>query len=82
MLSVMKTTTCKALGGPCDFQLRGNTGDEVIKLQDAHLKEMVAAGDEAHRPAHAAMQGRWKHPIKGMGWYRTTKREFGALPED
>jgi len=28
------------------------------------------------------MQGRWKHPIKGMGWYRTTKREFGALPED
>jgi hypothetical protein len=78
----MKTTTCEALGGPCDFELRGTSADEVIKLQDKHLKDMVAAGDDAHRPAHQAMQGRWKHPIKGMGWYRATKRHFAELPED
>jgi hypothetical protein len=77
----MKTTTCEALGGPCDFELRGTSADEVIKLQDKHLKDMVAAGDDAHRPAHQAMQGRWKHPIKGMGWYRATKRHFAELPE-
>jgi hypothetical protein len=82
MLGVMKTTTCEALGGPCDFRLRGSTADEVIKLQDAHLKEKVTAGDDAHSAAHAAMQGRWKHPIKGMGWYRATKRQFAALPDD
>jgi hypothetical protein len=29
-----------------------------------------------------AMKGRWKHPIKGMGWYRDAKREFAALPDD
>lgn len=78
----MKTTTCEALGGPCDFQLRGKTADEVIKLQDKHLKERAAVGDDTHRDAHAAMQGRWKHPIKGMGWYRATKRQFADLPED
>ena len=47
----MKTMTCKQLGGPCDFPLAGTTADEVIKLQDAHLKEMVAGGDETHSSA-------------------------------
>jgi hypothetical protein len=69
------------LGGPCDLQLHGDTADEVIKAEDSHLKEMVA-GDEAHGPALKAMKGRWKHPISGMGWYRQTKRDFAALPED
>jgi hypothetical protein len=78
----MRTMTCKQLGGPCDFPLPGNTADAVIKLQDEHLKEMVAGGDETHRGALKAMKGRWKHPISGMGWYRTTKRDFAALPED
>jgi hypothetical protein len=41
----------------------------------------VAAGDSAHEPALKEMKGRWKHPIKGMGWYKDTKREFAALPE-
>jgi hypothetical protein len=54
----------------------------MIKAQDRHLKEMVAAGDVAHREAHDAMRGRWKHPIAGLGWYRETKKAFAALPED
>jgi hypothetical protein len=29
-----------------------------------------------------SMKGRWKHPISGMGWYKTVKRDFAALPED
>ena len=28
------------------------------------------------------MKGRWKNPIKGMGWYKDTKKAFAALPED
>jgi hypothetical protein len=77
----MKTMTCKQLGGACELPLTGATADDVIKAQDKHLKEVVAAGDEAHKPALDAMKGRWKHPISGMGWYRNTKREFAALPE-
>jgi predicted small metal-binding protein len=78
----MKTMTCSQLGGPCAFAHRGNTANEVIKAQDSHLKEMVASGDEAHKSALSEMQGRWKNPLSGMGWYRKTKREFAALPED
>jgi predicted small metal-binding protein len=78
----MKTMTCKQLGGACDLQLRGETADEVIKAQDKHLREAVAAGDATHEPALDAMKGRWKNPIKGMGWYKSTKKEFAALPND
>lgn len=78
----MKTMTCKQLGGPCDLPLRGNTADEVIKAQDAHLRERVDGGDASHESALKDMKGRWKRPISGMGWYKATKRDFAALPDD
>ncbi len=78
----MKTMTCKQMGGPCDFPHHGANANDVIKAQDSHLKEMVAGGDDAHQGALKDMKGRWKNPISGMGWYRQTKREFAALPED
>ena len=78
----MKTMTCRQLGGACDLALRGETADDLIKAQDKHLREAVAGGDSAHEPALKDMSGRWKHPIKGMGWYKDTKREFAALPDD
>jgi predicted small metal-binding protein len=77
----MKTMTCSQLGGACDLALRGETADEVIKLQDAHLREVVGGGDEAHKPALDQMKARWKHPIKGMGWYKSVKRDFAAAVE-
>lgn len=78
----MKTMTCKQMGGPCDAPFQGKTADDVIKAQDAHLKAAVAEGDQTHQEALKQMQGRWKNPLKGMGWYRQTKKDFAALPED
>ena len=78
----MKTMTCRQMGGPCDQAFRGEKADDVINQQDQHLKDQVAAGDTAHEPANKDMRGRWKHPIKGMGWYKGTKKAFAALPED
>jgi hypothetical protein len=78
----VKTMTCQQLGGPCDVAHRGDSADVIIKAQDQHLKERVAAGDSAHEPALAEMKGRWKHPVAGMGWYRAVKRDFAALGED
>jgi hypothetical protein len=77
----MKTMTCQQLGGPCNSSHQGVTADEVIKAQDRHLKEMVAQGDMTHKGALKEMKGRWRNPIKGMGWYRQAKRNFAALPE-
>ena len=73
--------TCQQLGGPCDLRLSGETADDVINAQDKHLKEAVAAGDAAHEPARNDMKARWRHPIKGMGWYKETKKAFAELPE-
>jgi predicted small metal-binding protein len=78
----MKTMSCKQLGGPCDLQHHGETADEVIKAQDRHLKDVVAAGDEAHKDALKDMKGRWKHPIANMSWYKQTKRDFAELAAD
>jgi hypothetical protein len=77
----MKTMTCQQLGGVCDQPLTGDSGDDIIKAQDRHLKDIVAAGDTVHQEALTAMKGRWKNPIAGMGWYRQVKREFKALPQ-
>jgi len=77
----MKTMTCKELGGPCELVLQGNTADEIIKAQDRHLRDVVAAGDGTHQQALKEMKGRWKHPISGMAWYRQAKRDFAALAE-
>ncbi len=78
----MRTMTCRQLGGPCDRAFSARTANDAIKSQDGHLRESVAAGDETHRAALTDMQGRWKHPVAGMGWYRAAKRDFAALPED
>lgn len=78
----MKTITCQDLGGPCGLAHHGCTADEIIKAQDKHLREMVAGGDQAHASALEEMKRRWRHPISGMGWYKATKREFAARPED
>jgi hypothetical protein len=77
-----KTMTCRQLGGPCDTAFTGETADDVIKQQDQHLKDAVAAGDDTHREANDAMRGRWKRPISGMKWYKATKQAFADLPED
>lgn len=70
------------MGGPCDLAFQGKSADEVIKAQDAHLKEAVAGGDQTHQDALKEMQGRWKNPIGGMKWYVQTKKDFAALPEE
>ena len=78
----MKTMTCKQLGGPCDLPHHGMTADEVIKAQDRHLREKVSEGDTTHQGALNDMKGRWKRPIKGMGWYKKAKSDFAGLPQD
>jgi predicted small metal-binding protein len=78
----MKTMTCKQMGGPCDVAFHANTADEVIKAQDKHLREAVEAGDVSHEPALQEMKGRWRNPLKGMGWYMQVKKDFAALNKD
>jgi len=78
----MKTMTCRQLGGACDLPHVGEDYNEIIKAQDRHLREAVAAGSSEHEPALRDMKGRWRHPVSGMKWYRQVQRDFAALPSD
>jgi hypothetical protein len=76
---IMKAMTCKQLGGPCELIHTGADANVIVKSQDKHLRGAVASGDSAHEDALKAMKGRWKNPIKGMGWYNQVKKDFAAL---
>lgn len=80
--TLMKTITCRQLGGPCDHDLRAETADQAIKDQDRHLKQSVKEGDAIHVQAREDMKNRWKHPKQSMVWYSEAKKVFTALPED
>ena len=76
----MKTMTCRQLGGACDLALHGEDANEVIKAQDQHLREAVAAGSAEHEPALRDMKARWRRPVSGLKWYRQVQRDFEELP--
>lgn len=78
----MKTMTCSQLGGPCGLAHVGADANEIIKAQDRHLREAVAAGGTEHEAALDDMKGRWRRPISGLKWYRQVQRDFAALPEE
>jgi predicted small metal-binding protein len=78
----MKTMTCTQLGGPCELVHRGDDANEVIKAQDRHLRDAVAAGNTDHEPAFKDMKGRWRRPVSGLKWYRQVQRDFAALPSE
>lgn len=78
----MKTMTCAQMGGPCDYAMHGDTADDVIKAGEKHIRDMVAGGDESHKPAMDMMENMHKNPASGMEWYTKTQNDFAALPEE
>jgi hypothetical protein len=78
----MKTMTCSQLGGPCEHAHVGADANEIIKAQDRHLREAVAAGSAEHEPALRDMKGRWRRPVSGLKWYRQVQRDFAAVPSE
>lgn len=75
----MKTMTCSQLGGACEHAHVGADHNEIIKAQDRHLREAVAAGSTEHEPALRDMKARWRRPISGLKWYRQVQRDFAAM---
>ncbi len=78
----MKTMTCSQVGGACEFSHVGADANEIIKAQDRHLREAVAAGGTEHEPALQEMKSRWRRPVSGLKWYRQVQCDFAALPSD
>ena len=65
---------------------RGRVVEQTSERVDTGVAglRVVAEGSQptnGHGDALRAMQGRWKHPVSGMKWYKHTKRTFATLPE-
>lgn len=52
----MKKVTCKDLGGPCDFEITGETFEEIGEKSKAHVLDAIQKGDDAHIAAVEAMK--------------------------
>src|SRR5579859_3446960 len=63
---LVKTMTCKQMGGPCDVAFQGNTADDVIKAEDHHLKTFVkqTARGDYRREGNGETLGAWPDKLR------------------
>ena len=69
----MKTTTCSAMGGPCDATLTGSTEKEMIDAGWAHV-------ESAHPELAETMKAMTQE--EKDKWAADFHTKFEAMPED
>lgn len=79
---VMKTMTCKQLGGACDMAFQASTFEEIAAMSKQHGNEMLEAQDEAHLKAMRDMKVLMSSPETLQAWFESKRREFESLPDD
>jgi hypothetical protein len=79
---IMKTMTCKQLGGACDKEFHANSFEEMAGLSKKHGMEMLQKGDQAHLNAMNEMKELMKTHNAMKDWFENKRKEFEALPED
>lgn len=79
---LMKTMSCKQLGGACDQTFSANTFEEMASLSKEHGKEMFKKNDAAHLEAMRSMQKLMETPNAMQDWFEEKRKAFDALPED
>ena len=77
---MMKTMTCKELGGACNLEFHANTFEEMADQSKKHGMEMFQSGDEGHLKAMSEMQGLMQKPEAMTKWFENKRKEFDALP--
>jgi hypothetical protein len=77
---IMKTMTCKQLGGACDVEFHASTFEEIAQLSKTHGMEMAQRGDADHIRAMQDIQDLMRNPEIMNAWLESVKREFEALP--
>ena len=79
---IMKTMSCKQLGGACDKLFSADSFDEIGMLSQAHGKEMFESGDESHLNAMSEMSELMQDAEVMQKWLDSKRKEFDSLPED
>ena len=82
MQTIMKTMTCKQLGGACDQDFNANTFEEIAEMSKKHGMEMFQKGDKPHLKAMNEMQELMQSPNAMNDWFEDKRKEFDALSEN
>ena len=81
VLCIMKSMTCRQLGGACDEVFSAETFEEIAELSKQHGRAMFQAQDAPHLAAMEKMK-EMKSPEAMQDWFMARKAEFDALPKD
>lgn len=79
---MMKTMTCKQLGGACDKVFKANTFDELATMSKQHGMEMFQQQDVEHMAAMQQVMKLMSDPTAMQAWMEAKKKEFDAIPDD
>jgi len=79
---MMKTMTCKQMGGACDETFSAETFEEMAELSKAHGMAMFQKQDAAHLAIMAEMKSMMEKPGAMAEYMANKRREFDAAPED
>ena len=82
ILLIMKTMTCKQLGGSCDKEFHAATFEEMAELSKNHGMEMFKSADKDHLKAMQNMQELMNSPEAMETWFQQKREEFNVLPLD
>ena len=73
----MKKTTCKAMGGTCDEEIRGETAEELMANGKQHVHDAAETGDEDHKGVIQKMEQMSEEDRKK--WAEELTNNFGTL---
>ena len=79
---MMKTMTCRQLGGACDLKFRAETFEKMAEMSKNHGMEMFQQGDQDHLKAMEEMTGLMSDPNAMKEWFEGKRKEFEALPSE
>lgn len=77
---MMKTMTCKQLGGACHQEFHAESFDQMAEQSKKHGMEMFQQQDAAHMKAMSEMQALMQSPEAMKEWMDHKRKEFDALP--
>lgn len=78
VIIMAKKITCKQMGGPCDFEITGETPEEIMQKGGEHVNQM-ADTDEGHKAAKDMMDN--SDDAAKAEWFKTFNETFASAPD-
>jgi hypothetical protein len=79
---IMKTMTCKEMGGACDVTFQAETFDDMAILSKEHGTAMFQAQDQAHLKVMEEVLTIMQNPQGFSDWMSSKRKLFDSIAED